>query len=112
MSQTPAQRADDKNIEKIRDMTIEELMAHAQAHGITSMDYGQIIREIKRRCEVNKTNPRTIEQALIKEFVRLSEMLDDYCMGGDRPAISLLDLRACANEAANCGRALLPKEKT
>ena len=35
------------------------------------------------------------------EVSRIAQRLDDYCMGGDRVADSLLDIRADANAAAN-----------
>lgn len=53
-------------------------------------------------------NPRDVEQNTLRVFIRLSEMLDDYCMGGARPPnYTLPDIRREMNEAANSARALL-----
>ena len=94
-------------IENIETMTAKELLIHACHHGVVSVDFGEVQEELNRRIRLRTNNPRTVEQELLRVFVRLAETLDEYCMGGDRTGISLVEIRHLANEAANAGRALL-----
>lgn len=84
----------------------------------TSMATTEIQRSVmreaaKRLCHM-ADNPRNTEQDVIRVFVKLAEMLDEYCMGGTQPKHTLEDIRHAANDTANQARALLdmfPKQK-
>ena len=73
-----------------------------------------VMREAAKRLCHMADNPRNTEQDVIRVFVKLAEMLDEYCMGGTHQKHTLEDIRHGANDAANQARALLdmfPKQK-
>lgn len=73
-----------------------------------------VMREAAKRLCHMADNPRNTEQDVIRVFVKLAELLDEYCMGGTHQKHTLEDIRHGANDAANQARALLdmfPKQK-
>lgn len=66
-----------------------------------------VMREAAKRLLHMADNPRNAEQDALRVFIKLAEILDEYCMGGTHQKHTLEDIRHEANDAANQARALL-----